>query len=473
MPYTPILLFMLGSMLESIPDSRVEPEPEQRAMPKKASELSAADIRRLTHGFVQGKHEKHQPVKNKIGTPCKVLHAVGGVSGLLLQCSPPLVEGGEGARSWVLRVKIGDKRRDIGLGGFPDVSLSQAREAARIEKEKIRQGIDPVIARKAVRSATIREQERSVTFKELADLYIERKSKEFKEGSRLKQTQKLTQQIKSYALPHIGKMIVSDIEISHIVKMLTPIWETKTETATRVRLHVEKIIDIAIADKKRSEVNPAKWTGMLEHSTLPRPGKVSKVQHHKALAVTALPDFWAQLQHANGMGARVLRFIILTAARSGEARGATWDEIDLKAKTWTVPADRMKADKDHVVPLCDELITLLNDTPRMSNYVFTGGRGGQISDVMVSKVPKTLGHDVTAHGFRSTFKDWARLHTAYADEVSELALAHVHDDKTRAAYARDGLLDKRRLLMKDWAQYCYNGETKSNSDNVVSIGAHI
>jgi integrase len=438
-------------------------------MPKKAPELSAADIRRLSHGYVQGKHRDHQPVKNKTGTPCTALHAVGGVSGLLLQCSPPLVAGTEGARSWVLRVKIGDKRRDIGLGGFPDVSLSQARETARIKKEEIRQGIDPVIQRKSLRSATIREQERAVTFKELAKVYIRRKSKEYKDVSSLKQTQKLTQQITSYALPYIGNMIVSDIEMSHVVKMLTPIWETKTETATRVRLHVEKILDIAIADKKRSGVNPARWKGMLEHSSLPAPGKVSKVTHHAALPVGDMPAFWQKLRQAKGTGARTLQFIILTACRSGEARGATWEEVDFDNKTWTIPAERMKAAKDHVIPLTDEAVKLLEDTPRLGKYLFTGGRGGQISDVMVSKVPKILGHDVTAHGFRSTFKDWSRLHTAYPDEVSELQLAHVNNDATRAAYARDGLLNKRRLLMQDWEQYCYHGH-KEKSGNVVAIG---
>lgn len=409
-------------------------------MPKKAKELSAVEVRNM----------------NKIG-----LHAVGGVSGLLIQVTT------SGARSWILRTMIGSKRRDIGLGGFPDVPLKDARIKARDTKEQIQQGIDPILQRKANRSALIREQSKAVTFEDLARVYMVRKGKEYKGA---KQLQKLTGHLERYALPHLGKLLVSDIEMAHVVAMLEPIWETKTETATRVRLHVEKILDIAIADKKRSDINPARWKGMLEHSSLPAPGKVSKVTHHAALAVDDMPDFWTKLQQAKGMGAKALQFIILTACRSGEARGATWDEVNLKAKTWTIPAERMKAAKDHVVPLSPEAIKLLEDTPRLSNYLFTGGRGAQISDVMVSKVPKALGHNVTAHGFRSTFKDWARLHTAYPDEVSELALAHVNDDKTRAAYARDGLLDKRRLLMNDWAGYCEGKGAKTAANNVVSIG---
>lgn len=408
-------------------------------MPKKAAELSALEVKRLI----------------KPG-----LHAVGGVAGLLLQVTP------SGARSWILRTMVGSKRRDIGLGGFPDVPLAMAREKARTTKDQILQGIDPVLQRKEAKSALIREQSKAITFEEMAKGYMERKGKEYKTA---KQLHKLTNHLEVYAFPHIGKMLVTDIEMAHIIKMLTPIWETKTETATRVRLHVEKILDQAIAAKLRNDVNPARWKGMLEHSNLPAAGKVAKVTHHLALAVDDMPSFWNKLQQAKGMGARTLQFIILTACRSGEARGAVWEEIDLAKKTWTIPAERMKTGKAHVVPLNSAAVLMLEEVPRLGKYVFTGGRGGQISDVMVSKVPKTLGHNVTAHGFRSTFKDWARTHTTYADEVSELALAHVNDDKTRAAYARDGLIVKRRALMNDWATYCAHGKPAEGS-NVVSIG---
>lgn len=388
------------------------------------------------------------------------LHAVGGVAGLLLQVTP------SGARSWILRAMVGVKRRDIGLGGFPDVTLAQAREKARAAREQIQTGIDPVLHRQEARSALIREQAKAVTFEQLASGYMIRKGKEFK-GT--KQSQKLKTHLERYSFPYIGKMLVADIEMSNIVAMLKPIWETKTETAVRVRLNVEKILDIAIAEKKRSEINPAKWKGMLEHA-LPAPGKVSKTTHLKALKVDDMPAFWEKLGQVKGTGAKALQFIILTVCRSGEVRGARWDEFDLKAKTWTIPAERMKAGKTHVVPLTDDAMALLETMPRLNQYVFAGARGGIISDVMVSKTPKRLGHDVTAHGFRSTFKDWARIHTAYPDEVSELALAHVNDDKTRAAYARDGLIVKRRQLMTEWVQFCKEGAASAPADNVVSIG---
>lgn len=420
-------------------------------MPVRVREMTATEVRRL----------------NKPG-----LKAVGGVAGLHLQITET------GAKSWILRVSTGEQRlsasgkpfrarRDFGLGSYPEVTLAMARDKAREAKEKIRNGIDPAAERRAIRSALISERAKSVTFADVAKVYIERKGKEYKAGT--KQLQKLQGHMDRFALPYLGNMLVTDIEMSHIVDMLKPIWETKTETASRVRLHVEKILDIAIADRKRMDVNPARWRGMLEHSSLPAPGKISKVTHLAALPVDDMPEFWAKLQQAQGMGALALQFIIMTACRSGEVRGATWDEVDLDKRLWTIPADRMKGGKSHVVPLTDEAIELLKNTPRLSDYLFTGGRGGRMSDGSVSRVPKKLGYQVTAHGFRSTFKDWTRLHTAYADEVSELALAHVNNDATRKAYARDDLIEKRRLLMRDWVQYCQHG-LQAQPDNVVTIG---
>ncbi len=416
-------------------------------MPKAVKELSATEVKRLKYKVTNG-------------TPKPAYHAVGGVSGLLLQCRPPREPGGAFARSWILRTVVGSKRRDIGLGGYPEVTLAMARDKARELKEQIRQGVDPILERKAAKSALVREQGRLTTFEEMARDYIEKKSAEYKTA---KQAQKLTTQLEKYVLPHLGSMFVADIQMSHVVDMLKPIWAEKTETATRVRLHVEKILDSAIADGKRTDVNPARWRGMLEHSTLPIPGKVSKVQHYNALPVDDMATFWEKLAARDDRSSRALQFIILTASRSGEVRGAKWEEIDLKKKVWTVPADRMKAGKPHAVPLSPEAVALLESLPRDSEFVFPGGRGGKLSDVIVSKVPKKLGYDVTAHGFRSTFKDWARQHTAYADEVSELALAHVNNDKTRAAYARDGLLEKRRRLMADWATYCKTGKTAASA----------
>ena len=409
-------------------------------MPKKARELSAKEVRDLSQpGF----------------------YSVGGVAGLHLQIKT------ENAKSWILRVKIGSKRRDVGLGGFPDVTLAQAREKAREYKEQIRQGIDPVQERLNARSRLVAAQAKAVTFEDLAAGYIVRKQAEFKSP---KQAYKVEQQVKTYVLPYLGKMAVTDIEMSHIVQMLEPIWSTKTETATRVRLHAEKILDIAIANKVRAGENPAKWKGMLEHSTLPKASKVSKVQHLAALPVDEMPGYWQKLKGGEGMSVKAVQFIILTACRSGEARGATWDEIDLQRKIWTIPAEKMKAGKKHEIPLTPELVELLESLPRLSEYVFPGGNGGSLSDVAVSKACKKYRDGITVHGFRSCFKDWARQHTAYADEVSELQLAHVSSDATRAAYARDALLNKRRALMTEWARYCEHGHPEKKRASLSHIG---
>ena len=408
-------------------------------MPKIAKELSDAQVRRL---------------KPKKGKP--TYYAVGGVSGLLLQCRPPVPGNSVGARSWILRTIVGDKRRDLGMGGYPDVTLSMAREKARESKELIRQGIDPVAQKRAAKSALIRSQAKAVTFRQVAAAFIVKKGKEFKTAI---QTQKLTSRLESYVYPHIGNMLVGDIERAHIINMLAPIWEEKTETATRVRAYVERILDTAAAEGLRTGENPARWRGNLDLS-LAAPNKITKVEHFKALSLEEMPTFMAELAALDYMGAKALHFAILTAARSGELRAATWDEIDLEAKVWTVPAERMKGGRAHKVPLCASAVKLLNSSPRESEWIFHNTKLRPLSDVSISKVPKRLGYDVTAHGFRATFRTWAQEHTAYPEEVPELALAHVNSDRTRAAYARSELLDKRRDLMNDWEHFCYHGLKK-------------
>lgn len=408
-------------------------------MPKKAKELSAKEVRDL----------------KKIG-----LHAVGGVAGLHIKITS------SNAKSWILRYITGEKvvassgrgfykRRDYGLGGFPDVSLSEARQKAREYKEKITSGIDPIAEKQSARSKLIADQAKAVTFYELAQGYIKRQSAEYKTE---KQTQKLVSHLENYAFPHIGKMAVTDIDISHIIKMLEPIWETKTETATRVRQHVEKILSIAIANGIRSGENPAKWRGMLEHSTLPKANKVSKVQHLASLPVDEMPLFWQNLNDSQGMGAKALQFIILTACRSGEARGAKWEEIDFERKLWSIPVERMKAGKAHTIPLTDDALNVLQELPKQCDYLFPNTKGGQLTDVAIQKAAKKIRDGITPHGFRTTFKDWSRINTDYADEVSEIQLAHINSDSTRAAYARDSLIDKRRDLMNEWAKYCSGAE---------------
>lgn len=418
-------------------------------MPKVARPLTDAAVRKLRH---------RGPI-----TPGT--YSVGGVAGLQLVCKPPADGSDIGPRSWVLRVKVGDRRRDIGLGAYPEVSLSEARERAKRDKELIRQGIDPPGHRKALRSALAANQAKAVTFAEVAREFIGKKAAEFKTS---KQVQRLTGQLESYAYPLIGELVISDIGRAHIVKMLEPIWTSKHETAQRVRLSVERVLDLAGVKGLRSGDNPARWAGNLE-LTFPASQKVARVTHYSSLPMDLMPAFWKDLAALQTVGASVLKFTILTACRPGNARDVRWDEIDLKAKLWTIPAERMKGGKAHKIPLTAEAVKLVEAQPRLGQYVFAGPREGRpITDVAVSKIPKQLGHDVTAHGFRSTFRTWCQEHTSYPEEVCELALAHVNSDATRAAYARGELVDKRRLLMQDWEHFILNGH---QSAKVVSIGA--
>jgi integrase len=242
--------------------------------------------------------------------------------------------------------------------------------------------------------------------------------------------------------------------VAHVVVVLEPLWSEKTETASRVRGRIESVLAWATVAGYRRGDNPARWKGNLDQ-LLPKATKVRKVEHHAALPWQEVPAFVADLRKREGAGARALEFAILTAGRSGEVRLATWEEIDLKAKLWTVPAERMKARKVHRVPLSDAAVALLKALPRSerSRYVFASASGTSLSDMTLSAVTKRMNVNAVPHGFRSSFKDWARSCTTYADEVSELALAHVNSDATRAAYARGELLPKRMLLMRDWARF--------------------
>ena len=426
-------------------------------MPKKAPEMSAKEVRDLTHGI------------SADGKPYNALHPVGGVAGLLLQAKP------SGAKSWIYRTQVAGKRRNIGLGGFPDVTLSQAREKAREMREKIREGIDPVEHSKAVQRALKAAQMANITFADAMSKYIAMKSKEFKNP---RQEQQWTNSLTTYALPHIGKVPVREIDLHHIKAVLDPIWEEKTETANRVRARMENILGWCAVHGYRSNENPAKWQGYLDE-VYPSPEKIKKKAHFAALPVEKMPEFMRQIQKHTGTAARALEFLILTASRTNEVigdkrigkAGVTWQEIDLQRKVWTVPADRMKSGKQHKVPLTDAAVDLLKgmEQGKPDQLIFPGPKGDIPSNNFLSALLKRMDQPVTAHGFRSTFKDWAREYTAYADEVSELALAHVNSDATRAAYARSELIDKRRLLMADWEQYCYHGKAKGDDSKVTAI----
>jgi integrase len=311
------------------------------------------------------------------------------------------------------------------------------------------------------------EQAKSVTFRSVGEYYHSKKAREYKT---VKQTKKLQSMLEAYAYPTLGNLLVADIERAHVIKMLTPIWETKTETATRVRAIVERVLDMAGAEGLRTGDNPARWRGNLDLS-LPMPGKISSVRHFRALPMPELPEFMQELAAKRTTGALALRFGILTAARSGEIRGAKWSEIDLDEQVWTVPGTRMKNGRTHKVPLCPDATALLESLPRDhgTDLVFVSPRGRQLSDMTLTKVLKDMGLKVTQHGFRATFRTWAQEHTSYPEEVCELALAHVHSDATRAAYARSELIEKRRLLMSDWGRFCREGLPTKPSHSKGSI----
>jgi integrase len=250
-------------------------------------------------------------------------------------------------------------------------------------------------------------------------------------------------------------MLVRDIGLPQVLKVLEPIWTTKTETATRVRSRIESVLNWATVRQYRTGANPARWRGHLDNQ-LSRPSKVAKVAHHKALPIDAVPGFLAALRAHDGTGARALEFAVLTAARSGEVRGATWPEIDLDNAIWTVPAERMKASKEHRVPLSSAAVDLLKALPRIEDceLLFPSTKKKPLSDMTLTAVMRRMKVDAVPHGFRSSFKDWATERTGYPREAVEMALAHAIGDKVEAAYRRGDLFDKRRRLMGDWAKFC-------------------
>lgn len=373
------------------------------------------------------------------------LHFVGGVAGLALQVTP------SGARSWVLRFMVSGKRREMGLGGFPDVTLAGARDAARTARAKVKAGADPIedgrAARSALRAATLA----AITFEESALRYVKAHESGWRNPKHAAQWRST---LATYAFPIIGDVLVRDVELPQVLAVLEPLWHVKTETASRLRGRVEAVLDWATGRGFRSGPNPARWKGSLA-TCLPAPGKVAKVEHHAALPLGEVGAFMQTLREQAGMGARALEFAILTAARSGEVRGALWAEIYRGAAVWTVPADRMKASKEHRVPLSNAALALLDALPRIAGdeLVFPAQRGGMLSDMTLSAVLRRMKVDAVPHGFRSTFRDWCSERTNYPREAAEMALAHAIGDKVEAAYRRGDLFEKRRLMMADWAAF--------------------
>jgi integrase len=411
-------------------------------MPRKAKELSPIEVKRLEHP----------------GHTNNATFAVGGIDGLLMQITPT------GARSWLLRCNVGDKRRHMGLGGFPDVTLAGARERAREARDMIRQGVDPVEHRKATRAALVAAQKRGLTFAEAMEKYLVGKLAEFENPKHKKQWRAT---LDAYAVPMVGDMLVSDMGVSDVQRILEPIWLTKNETGSRLRGRVEAVMAWATVAGHRTGDNPARWKGNLD-AILPKPGKVSKVQHHPALTLSDVPEWFADVRSRKGFATRALEFVAMTGARSGEVRGAVWSEIDLDEGLWIIPATRMKARKEHRVPLTSEALALLRALDRMqgSDYVFPAVRGGALSDAALSACMKRIneareggyidrvsGRPAVPHGLRSTFRDWASERTDYPRDMAELALAHNVGSEVERAYRRGDMIEKRRAMMAAWGRF--------------------
>lgn len=384
--------------------------------------------------------------------------SVGGVDGLALQVT------GTGARSWVLRIYVAGKQREMGLGSFPTVSVADAREKARKHRAQVSEGADPISARRAAVVAAAKDRASEKTFADVAEQYIAQHRKAWKNE---KHGAQWTSTLKTYAEPIIGSMPVREVASVDVIRVLEPIWASKTETATRVRSRMELVLDFAAARGLRDGPNPARWRGNLD-AALPKASKVAKVQHHAALEVDRVGAFMSSLRAQSGIGARALEFAILTAARSGEVRCATWSEIDLTTAVWTVPGQRMKSGREHRVPLSRPAIKLLRALPgrKADELVFPGIRG-PLSDMSLTAVLRRMKVDVTAHGFRSTFRDWSAEFTSHSNEVAEMALSHAVGDKVEAAYRRGDLFDKRVSLMADWAAFLASKRTGARSTRRV------
>jgi integrase len=331
------------------------------------------------------------------------------------------------------------------------VTLESARDSARKARGLIRDGIDPIEDKKQRKQEQLVDARRAITFSAATKQYIQAHAPGWKSRKHEKQW---SSTLRDYAEKTLGLLAVDRIETAHIIKVLEPVWTTKTETATRVRQRIESVLDYCTARGFRRGDNPARWKGHLDN-LLPAPGKIAKVEHFAALPWRDLPTFMQQLRVADGMGARALEFATLTAARSGEVRGATWNEIDLDRALWTIPGERMKAGRQHVVPLSAPAVKLLRDLPHFKGvgYVFPSPRGKMLSDMTLTAVLRRKGVEATAHGMRSAFRDWCAESTSYAREVAEMALAHAIESAVEAAYRRGDLMAKRTRLMRDWAAF--------------------
>ncbi|MBM3565526.1 MAG: DUF4102 domain-containing protein [Alphaproteobacteria bacterium] len=388
----------------------------------------------------------------------KGLHSDG--DGLYLQVSPT------GTRSWLLRFRLHGRRRDMGLGPFPAITLAEARRKAEDARRLVRGGVDPIDAKHELQAKITAEKAGAITFRVGAEAYIEAHSSTWRHE---KHKAQWPNSLESYVYPTIGNLPVAKVGVAHVVKILEPIWKKKPETASRVRGRIEAILDWAKARGYRTGENPARWRGHLENLL---PKRMVKVKHFPALPYSEAGTFMADLRKQKGTASLALQFLILTAARTSEVVGALWKEIDLKAGVWTIPAERIKPGRTHRVPLSGPALAILKDlheavTEDAGDMVFPGGKKGlhlstnallalldRMEQVRGGPITDEQGRRITVHGFRSTFRDWCAEQTNYPREVAEAALSHAIKDKTEAAYRRGDLFEKRTQLMKEWAAYC-------------------
>jgi integrase len=355
--------------------------------------------------------------------------------------------------------------REMGLGSFPEITLQRARDKAAEARRLKAEGIDPIAERERQRALEIAQAARSVTFRHCAEAYIEAHRDGWKNDKHKAQWKNT---LETYAMPTMGALPVSAIDVTLVSAVLEPIWKTKTETARRVRQRIETILDWATTRCYREGENPARWRGHLENLFS---SKVGKVEHHSALPYAELPAFMSSVKAQEGLGALALRFTILTAVRTGETIGALWPEIDMDKAVWTVPGSRTKTGRDHRVPLSKPALAILRTQHQATGgkgFVFPGARPKRpLSNMaMLETLRRMKRHDLTVHGFRSTFRDWAEEQTNFPGSVAEAALGHIVGDKTEAAYRRGDLFEKRRKLMAAWAQYA---TTSADVGKVINL----
>jgi len=416
-------------------------------MPKIAKELSAIEVKRLaTPGW----------------------HAVGGVAGLLLQIRPPAREGSPSARSWILRLRVGGQRQPIGLGSYPQVSLADAREQARKLSMEAKGGVNLVARKRAQRSALIAAAAKNKTFKECAEAYMEAHATNYTNEKHRKQW---SSTLEAYAYPVFGSMLVADISMRHVLNVLQQntthrngsagkLWYTKPETAKRLLDRIRTVLDYATVNEYRSGTNPATWTGYLD-TQLPSTRGLKKIKHQPAVPYRQIGDFMVHLRKNDSMSAKALEFLILTGVRSGSVREADWPEIDFTEKLWIIPPEHTKAKREHRVPLQPQAIKLLNGLKKVagSEKVFPSPTGKALSDMALSQLMRGMRErgelmvEAVPHGFRSSFRDWSAEHTNPPEEIRKAASMHTVGDAVKAAYQRTDLLEKRRHLMQDWANF--------------------